>query len=375
MIQKNLLSLGEQKKEEVYPSSLWQRLKKYFGGNSTGVRNWLLIVGLLTFAILLLLGPAAPAALTAAALLGLLITAAVIASISVLATLVALINSIKADYIEYKRLQLQDSYFLSLVLKFKAWALDHKFEVFMMILCFIPLFVGIPTLIGAPALAIFASIALALSGAIMIDGAWRLIEYLYDSIPSTTLTHRLQSMVKAANFTGNSVSMVIDTGLTTDITSFYTTNKELIESFFNKTCFSNFFNFISLGDTSTLHVSKNKITNFIESFEYSDSNSIIRFERKENHQVNTETLKYSVYHDTDLYQEELLLHVIVDLKTNRSEFIVDKIDFKTNKNILSQTNVTVTVEEPSSDSEGEDNVNISSKPNYQLIGLNPVKSF
>jgi hypothetical protein len=98
----------EEKGDSGLKNGYFQRFliwaKKYWGGNSVGVRNWLAIMGIALMAGLFLLSPLVVATVPAAILLGLLITAGAVVSKSIVAALAAL----KFDLTQGKLLSKQD---------------------------------------------------------------------------------------------------------------------------------------------------------------------------------------------------------------------------------------------------------------------------
>ncbi len=157
----------------------WLWAKKYWGGNSTGVRNWLLIAGIAVFVILLLLGPVVGPALPAAVLLGLLIGVGVIASISLAAAVIATIRAAMLDYAEYQKSPKEVSYFRHLLNKFVDWMKNHpiNFVLIVALLVFAPL-AAIPGLIGLSAVAILMEFGLLFSVTAITDGVCRFFDYL-----------------------------------------------------------------------------------------------------------------------------------------------------------------------------------------------------
>lgn len=107
-------------------SSIWDWLTTYFGGNSTGVRNWLTITALASLGIMSIFGGMLGLTFASPLFFGLLIGFGAIMAAGIVGTLVSGIFSLYNDYQEYKKQPGSDkNYLLDLLGRLWQWIQDH----------------------------------------------------------------------------------------------------------------------------------------------------------------------------------------------------------------------------------------------------------
>jgi hypothetical protein len=125
-------------------------------------------------------------------------------------------------------------------------------------------------------------------------------------------------------------------GINDDKSFLNTTDKKLIEDFFEKFGFENFFKKLDLSNALTLTVHKSIVEKSFESFEFFDINNY--------HEVNCKVEKINGKDILELKysnNDELLYHVKKDLKTGALDVVV----------AYNESPPEVTIEEPDSDDE------------------------